>query len=47
MNFRHFADPSVCGDSIDIDVKQNHLVTGSWRKYSNLQIKKFDSELLT
>ncbi len=30
MNFRHFAGPSVCGDSIDIDVKHNHLVTGSW-----------------
>ena len=35
---RHIGGPHVCGDSIDIDAKNNHLITGSWRKYSTLQV---------
>lgn len=30
--------PHICGDSIDIDSNHNHLLTGSWRKGSTLQI---------
>jgi COMPASS component SWD3 len=38
---RHISGPHICGDAIDIDVKNNHLVTGSWRKYSALQVINF------
>lgn len=30
--------PHICGDSIDIDAAHNHMITGSWRKFSTLQI---------
>ncbi|RNA38513.1 WD repeat-containing 5-like [Brachionus plicatilis] len=30
--------PHICGDAIDIDSNYNHLLTGSWRKNSTLQI---------
>ncbi|CAF0882476.1 unnamed protein product [Brachionus calyciflorus] len=30
--------PHICGDTIDIDSNHNHLLTGSWRKTSTLQI---------
>ena len=30
--------PHICGEAIDIDSDHNHLITGSWRKSSSLQV---------
>ena len=35
---RFIYGPHVCGSSLDIDTKYNHLLAGSWRKSSSLQI---------
>lgn len=35
---KYLSGPHICGDAIDIDTKYNHLLTGSWRKCSTLQI---------
>jgi COMPASS component SWD3 len=38
-NSHHYLyGPHICGDAIDIDTQHNHLITGSWRKNSNLQV---------
>ena len=34
---RKIAGPHICGDSLDIDPVNNHILTGSWRKDNPLQ----------
>lgn len=40
---RHISGPHICGDAIDIDPRYNHILTGSWRMDSALQIWDFMS----
>ncbi|KAJ8043594.1 Dynein assembly factor with WDR repeat domains 1 [Holothuria leucospilota] len=42
-SLRKLYGPHICGDSLDIDVYHNHIVTGSWRKDNNVQIWDYDS----
>lgn len=38
---KKFHGPHICGDALDIDPVHNHILTGSWRKSSVLQIWDF------
>lgn len=38
-HWRKIFGPHICGDSLDIDQYHNHIVTGSWRKDNNLQVR--------
>ncbi|XP_067680546.1 uncharacterized WD repeat-containing protein all2124-like [Haliotis asinina] len=38
---KKFCGPHICGDALDIDQLHNHILTGSWRKHSVLQIWDF------
>jgi len=35
---RRIAGPHICGDSLDIDPVNSHILTGSWRKDNSLQV---------
>ena len=40
--FRHIYGPHICGgDGIDIDPKNNHILTASWRQNDTLQVSFF------
>lgn len=36
---KHFAGPHLCGDSLDINVEDNVIITGSWRRHSTLEVR--------
>jgi hypothetical protein len=38
---RYIYGPHICGNSLDIDPNYNHLLSGSWRKTSTLQVYFF------
>lgn len=40
---KHISGPHICGDSIDIDPRHNHILTGSFCTGINLQIWDFNS----
>jgi WD40 repeat protein len=40
-SFRKFFGPHICGDALDIDPVYSHILTGSWRKDTPLQIWDF------
>lgn len=41
--FRKLYGPHICGDALDIDPAHNHILTGSWRTETPLQIWDFGS----
>jgi WD40 repeat protein len=41
--FRKIYGPHICGDALDIDGYHNHVLTGSWRKDTPLQVWDFNS----
>ncbi|VDI30447.1 phosphoribosylaminoimidazolecarboxamide formyltransferase / IMP cyclohydrolase, partial [Mytilus galloprovincialis] len=42
-SIRYLHGPHICGDALDIDPYNNHILTGSWRKKDVLQIWDFSS----
>ncbi|XP_076472976.1 WD repeat-containing protein 89 homolog [Babylonia areolata] len=40
-SIKKFHGPHICGDALDIDPQHNHILTGSWRKNTVLQIWDF------
>ncbi|CAF1335593.1 unnamed protein product [Rotaria sp. Silwood1] len=40
---KHFSGPYLCGDALDIIAENQVILTGSWRKYSTLQIWDFST----
>lgn len=42
-SLRYLHGPHICGDALDIDPYNNHILTGSWRKTDVLQIWDFSS----
>eukprot|EP00058_Branchiostoma_floridae_P001053 XP_002586541.1 hypothetical protein BRAFLDRAFT_131390 [Branchiostoma floridae] len=40
---RKIFGPHICGEGLDIDPEHNHVLTGSWRKDSALQVWDFNS----
>ena len=38
---KHFAGPHLCGDSLDINVEDNVIITGSWRRHSTLEVRVY------
>ncbi|CAF4103404.1 unnamed protein product [Rotaria sp. Silwood2] len=40
---KHFSGPHLCGDALDIIAEHQVILTGSWRKYSTLQIWDFST----